>query len=291
MLKLCLTLLVATHAAVVLAQPGGGGGTPGGQPTEPIYDPFADTRFYCGYAAVEHVSFEAFGWYDEAFSTNLRLTQPILEGDRFLHGVNSAGQVFSVQCTSLIEFDLDGEPGGNRGWMWSGLFGGPAGEYPCHGFVVEEASVAWCVPNVALRNAATAFEQFEFLSDMSMRAICSLDEIAQFTRDQNEIDYRACFDQGEAQYHGLVVGFGVVGLASCATGVVPVCIGSGVALIGIGISHSLWEHDMKSEWGRANMQLCLDSQWRRDHPNGPPPPAPSRGEFSCPDPVMIPLRW
>lgn len=272
---------------MVYAQPGGGSGTPSGSGGTPQYDPHADTRFYCGHLAVEHVSTEAFGWYDMSASVDLRITEPIVAGDESATGVNSIAQSFSIHFTSLVAIDPDNQASRRLAWAWSGLFEGPFGDYPCYGLMVQDEDTLWCLPTVVFRNEATANDLYEFLSDMQSRALCALDEIAMFTRDQNLIEYEACSNEGETFCEVALIGVGVPALVACYAGGPPGCLAGGAAILGIGIMHELWKYNMKNEWERSMQQLCLESQWRRDHPSGPPPPS-SQGEFECQEPVSFP---
>ncbi|MCW5767898.1 MAG: hypothetical protein KIT19_04380 [Phycisphaeraceae bacterium] len=290
MLKLFMSFMVAVHGMVVLAQPttqhgSGGSGSLGGRVSMTAYDPRADTRFYCGLAAVEHISREAFGWYDEYASVHLQITVPVTVGDETAGGMNTVAQSFNIYFTSLAEIDSGSQASRRLAWSWSGLFEGPLGSYPCSGLMIQDGEILWCLPMIAFRDAGTAYELYEFFSDMGSRSTCALDEIARYTQEQNQLDLEACMAEGEAF---CVATLGVVGptaVAACLSAP-PTCVPGAGLILGVWIMRELWVHDIKHEWERSMRQLCLESRWRADHPNGPPPPT-ARGVFECKKPLRL----
>jgi len=158
--------------------------------------------------------------------------------------------------------------------------------YPCSGLIIQDGNALRCVPLVAFSGEQTVYDIYEFLHDMQPRSICAPDEIASHTLEQNLIEFDACRNEGD-MFSATVIGVGVPAVAACAT-VPPACIPGTAAILGVWIMREIWDYNMMNEWDRSMRQLCLDSKWRADHPDGPPPPS-SQGEFECKKP--LPLPW
>jgi len=228
----------------------------------------ATARARCMEESVEWVHNELFGYC--APGTWSMPVGALEEG--WLSGDNGFGYHFDLELSFYVE--TDPQQDGSYAWLWSGALMTDRGYVIADGIGVElPDGTRAIVPLVTQFDQAAAIERHPILVDFMNpdRVMCVLDDLGLAYRQQMRRDASDAQGRCRSRAGWTAAGCLVGGAAACLI-VFPVgCVGGILCGIGGLVGTMIWHDDFDREWQRTMEMICVDYEWRRDHPGVPSP--------------------